>query len=96
MAGEVGIADKPEMRLEAGRGEGFTQASDTAGNAPGPGLLVRAFKAEQVKLHGKSPTVVYIVSYASAGQLPGVRAHTGLDTGYPLAKSTTTARASAQ
>jgi hypothetical protein len=62
MAREVGIADKPEMGFETGRGEGLTQASDTAGNATGPGILVRAFKAEQMKLHGKGPTVVRIVS----------------------------------
>jgi hypothetical protein len=51
MAGEMGIAHKPEMGLKAGRGEGLTQASDTAGNAPSLGIPVRAFKAEDVKLH---------------------------------------------
>jgi hypothetical protein len=51
MAGEMGIAHKPEMSLKAGRGEGLTQASDTAGNAPSLGIPVRAFKAEDVKLH---------------------------------------------
>ena len=51
MAGEVWIAYKPEMGRKAVRGEGLTQARDTAGNPTGPGIGVRAFKAEDVKLH---------------------------------------------
>jgi hypothetical protein len=51
MAGEVGITDKPEMGLKAGRGEGLAQTRDAAGNATGPGILVRPFKAEEMKLH---------------------------------------------
>src|SRR5262249_60613157 len=45
------IADKPQMGLEASLGEGLTQPTDAARNATGPGILVRAFKAEDVKLH---------------------------------------------
>jgi hypothetical protein len=51
MAGEVGIAHKPQMGLEAGLGKGLTQARDAAGNATGPGIRVRTFKTEEVKLH---------------------------------------------
>ena len=51
MAWEMGSANKPEMGLKAGLGEGLAQASDAAGNATGSGILVRAFKAEDVKLH---------------------------------------------
>src|SRR2546421_10647360 len=60
MAGEVGIADKPQMRLEASLGKGFTQPSNAAGNTTGPGIHVRAFKAEDVKLHdGVTSTLQY-------------------------------------
>src|SRR5262249_28931996 len=39
------------MGLKASLGEGLTQASDAAGHATSPGIRVRAFKAEDVKLH---------------------------------------------
>ena len=51
MAGEVRVANKPEMGLKAGLSEGLAQASDAAGNAAGSSIRVRAFKAEEVKLH---------------------------------------------
>jgi hypothetical protein len=50
MTGEFGIADKPEMGFEASFGEGFAQTTNAAGNAPRPGLPIRTFKAEYVKL----------------------------------------------
>ena len=50
MTGKLRIADKPEMGLEAGLGESFTQTGDAAGNAAGPGIPVRPFEAEYVKL----------------------------------------------
>src|SRR4029453_18788888 len=60
MAGQVGIADKPQMRLEASLGKGFTQPSNAAGNTTGPGIQVRAFKAEDGKLqNGVPPTLQY-------------------------------------
>jgi hypothetical protein len=39
------------MGCEAGLGEGFTETCNATGNATGPGIAVRAFKAEYVKLH---------------------------------------------
>ena len=69
VAGEVGIADKPEMRLEAGLGEGLTQASDAAGNAAGPGIPVGAFKADYMKLHGDIVTVLHC-SFKKAPRTP--------------------------
>jgi hypothetical protein len=50
MTGKLWIADKPEMSFEAGLDEGLTQTANAAGNAAGPGIPVRAFKAEYVKL----------------------------------------------
>jgi hypothetical protein len=50
MTGKLGIADKPEMSLEACVGEGFAQSRDAPGNASGSGIAVRPFKAEDVKL----------------------------------------------
>ena len=50
MTGKLRIADKPEMGFEAGRGQGLAQTRDAAGNAAGPGIPVRPFEAEYVKL----------------------------------------------
>jgi hypothetical protein len=50
VTGKIGIADKPEMGFQASLGESFAQTGNAAGNATGPGITVRAFKAEYVIL----------------------------------------------
>jgi len=50
MTGKVGIADKPQMGLEASLGEGFAQTRDAGSNATGSGIAIRTFKAQYVKL----------------------------------------------
>jgi hypothetical protein len=47
---KVRVADKPEMGFEAGPSEGFAQTGNAARNAAGPGIPIRAFKAQYVKL----------------------------------------------
>src|SRR5215510_10654806 len=52
MSGQMGIANKPQMGLEAHGGNRLGQAGDPTGNAPSPGIGVRSFKGKHVKLHG--------------------------------------------
>src|SRR5262245_21812898 len=52
MPRQLGIANKPQMGLEAHGGLRLGQAGDPTGNAPGPGIGVRSFKGKHVKLHG--------------------------------------------
>src|SRR5262245_38532831 len=56
MPSEGRVADKPQMGLEAGGGEGLTQPTDAARNATRPGILVRAFETQNVKLQRKRRT----------------------------------------
>jgi hypothetical protein len=50
VAGKIWIANKPEMGFELGLGESSAQTRDATSNATGPGIAVRTFKAEYVKL----------------------------------------------
>ena len=52
VAGQLGVAHKPQMGLKPGVGNGLSQAGHPAGNATCLGIGVRAFKRENVKLHG--------------------------------------------
>ncbi len=51
MSWQIGIANEPQMRLEASHGQRLRQASDTARNATGACIGVRPFKGEDMKLH---------------------------------------------
>jgi hypothetical protein len=45
------IADKPQMRLEARRGQGLGQPGNAAGNATSLRIGIGTFKGKDVKLH---------------------------------------------
>jgi hypothetical protein len=50
--GEVGIADKPQMGLEAQRREGAGEPIDSTREAACSGVGVGPFEGENVELHG--------------------------------------------
>jgi hypothetical protein len=51
MSWEIRVPHKPQMGFEARPYQGVGQASNTAGDATGPGIAVRAFKGKQMKLY---------------------------------------------
>jgi hypothetical protein len=51
MAWQIGIAYKPQMGLEAGRGQSLRQPGNVAGNATSPGIGIRTLKGKDVELH---------------------------------------------